>query len=109
MPDQDPAAAKGRIIDIRDSMAVRRSRAPANGADSGAPDEHLRKYTQPEDDDDYRHRMITNVIALAFLAFLVVGGIWIANTMAAMRKSQDCVLSGRPGCTPVEAPTPRRW
>lgn len=53
--------------------------------------------------------MLTNVLALAFLVLLVIGGIWIADTMAAMRKNQDCVLSGRRGCTPVEAPPLQRW
>ena len=28
--------------------------------------------------------------------------LWLANTMADMRRNQDCVLSGRRGCTPVE-------
>ena len=31
-------------------------------------------------------------------------GIWIADVMAHMRKDQDCVLIGRPGCTPVNVP-----
>jgi hypothetical protein len=35
-------------------------------------------------------------------------GLWIANTMASMRKNQDCVLSGRSGCTPVEY-SHERW
>jgi hypothetical protein len=29
--------------------------------------------------------------------------------MAAIKKNQDCVLSGRRGCTPVDAPPPARW
>jgi hypothetical protein len=66
---------------------------------------------RPEADepDDYRHRMLTNVAGVAVVALLIVIGIWIADTMASMRKNQDCVLSGRRGCTPVEAPPPGRW
>ena len=47
-------------------------------------------------------------IALAFMAALVIAGIWIADTLAVMRKNQDCVLTGRRGCTPVEAPIRHR-
>jgi hypothetical protein len=46
--------------------------------------------------------MIVNLAAVVVIALLIGAGLWIANTMAAMRKNQDCVLSGRRGCTPVE-------
>jgi hypothetical protein len=62
----------------------------------------LAKYERTETPDDYRHRMIVNVFAFVFVAALIGAGIWLADTMAAMRKNQDCVLSGRRGCTPVE-------
>ncbi|MEP7030294.1 MAG: hypothetical protein ABI830_05105 [Pseudolabrys sp.] len=69
-----------------------------------APVEDLTKYEHIETPDDYRHRMIVNVAALAFIIALVGAGIWIADTMAQMRKNQDCVLSGRRGCSPVDVP-----
>ena len=53
--------------------------------------------------------MMTNVAGIAIAVLLIAAGIWIADTMASMRKNQDCVLSGRRGCTPVEAPPPSRW
>jgi hypothetical protein len=43
-----------------------------------------------------------NVIAFIFVTALIAAGVWLANTMAQMRKNQDCVLSGRRGCTPVD-------
>ncbi len=46
--------------------------------------------------------MIMNGLALLVTVFLVVAGVWIADVMAKMRKDQDCVLSGRRGCTPVD-------
>jgi hypothetical protein len=61
-----------------------------------------------EDSDDYRHRMITNLVGLTIVVLLVAAGVWLADTMASMRKNQDCVLSGRRNCSPVEAP-PARW
>ncbi|MFD2183554.1 hypothetical protein [Rhodoplanes azumiensis] len=61
--------------------------------------------------DDYRDRMVANLAGLAVLAILIAGGLWIAVTMADQRKSQDCVLSGRPACTPipvqVQVPAPK--
>jgi hypothetical protein len=62
----------------------------------------------PEEPDDYRHRMLMNVLALAVVVGLVAAGIWIAGVMTQMRKNQDCVLTGRTGCTPVEVPVQSR-
>jgi hypothetical protein len=74
-----------------------------------APVEDLAKFERGrEDADDYRHRMIVNAVALLFVVGLIGAGLWLADTMAAMRRNQDCVLSGRRGCTPVEV-TKDRW
>jgi hypothetical protein len=73
-----------------------------------SPVEDLAKYERSEDADDYRHRMLINAVALVFVAALIGAGLWIADTMAQMRKNQDCVLSGRSGCTPVTVEH-RRW
>ena len=72
------------------------------------PVEDLAKY-ESSAPDDYRHRMLMNLAAAVVTILLVVGGIWIANTMAQMRKDQDCVLTGRRGCTPVDVPVKPRW
>jgi len=76
-----------------------------------SPVEDLARYERGDDpagSDDYRHRMVINIVAAVFVAALIGAGLWIADTMAAMRKNQDCVLSGRSGCTPVEVPH-NRW
>jgi hypothetical protein len=71
--------------------------------ESNAPaDDDLAKYHRDETADDYRHRMLVNGAALLFVIVLIGIGIWLADTMAHMRRNQDCVLSGRRGCTPVE-------
>jgi len=65
----------------------------------------LEKYERaPDEPDDFRHRMLMNGLGLAVTVALVGAGIWIADVMAHMRKDQDCVLSGRPGCTHVDVP-----
>ncbi len=51
--------------------------------------------------------MAVNAAAFLFVLVLVGAAIWLADTMATMRKNQDCVLSGRVGCTQVDY-TPRQ-
>ena len=60
------------------------------------------------DDDDHpeteRQRTMINIGIAVFLAVLIGAGIWLANTIVDVRKTQDCVLSGRRNCAPIETP-----
>jgi hypothetical protein len=56
---------------------------------------------------DYGHRMLMNVIAVAVVTLLVGVGVWLADTIAAMERDQDCVMQGRQNCAPITVPTPR--
>jgi hypothetical protein len=69
-----------------------------------SPVQDLSKYESNDGPDDYRHRMIMNIAGLAATIFLVVAGVWIANTMAQMRKNTDCVLAGHRDCAPIDVP-----
>ena len=104
MSQPPPSEPKGRLLHFRPrgSFLTRRPAQPS-------PVEDLGKYERPQGEDDYRHRMIVNGLALVATIVLIVIGIWIADTMARMRKNQDCVLSGGRGCTPVEAPVAPRY
>ena len=84
---------------------------PEPGAFGGfrPADDDLAKFGRDDTPDDYRHRMITNAAAFGFVVLLMAAGLWLADTMASMRKSQDCVLSGRRNCAPIEAPTGSRY
>jgi hypothetical protein len=88
---------RGRVLPFRRGQ----TRMPPPG---NPPIEGVEKYARSEP-DDYRQRMINNGLGLLACILLVVGGIWIANTMAEMRRNQDCVLSGRRNCTPIPAPS----
>jgi hypothetical protein len=103
MPDREPSSSEDEpsVIIFRRGRASTQSPAPA-------PVEDLTKYERSEGVDDYRHRMIVNVAAFAVVVALIGAGLWLADTMATMRKNQDCVLSGRRGCTPIEV-TKERW
>jgi hypothetical protein len=103
MAEQKPFSSEGepRVVNFRSRTAA--TRPPAT-----PPVEDLAKYERGKDPDDYRHRMIVNAAAFLAIVALIGVGIWLADTMAAMRKNQDCVLSGRRGCSPVEV-TKERW
>jgi hypothetical protein len=66
------------------------------------PVEGLAKYEGGEHDDNYRHRMMVNVAALVFTVTLAIAGAWLVIQIADMRKNQDCVLSGRRNCAPID-------
>jgi hypothetical protein len=109
MIDNNPSSnQKGRVLRFRRSSAA--AQVPVEGS---TPVRDLTDYERGQsggegDADDYRHRMIVNVAAFVFIMALICAGYWLADTMARMRKNQDCVLSGRRGCTPVDLVKDRR-
>jgi hypothetical protein len=105
-PDDD----RGRILPFQ-RRGGPRAMVP-RGADPGTPVEGVEKYGSVGEPDNYRQRMINNGLAFAACIALVLIGVWIADTMAEMRKKQECVLSGRRDCasivTPSAGPTNQR-
>lgn len=70
--------------------------------DNTRPASDLSRYERPRDEgDDFRHRMLANVAALAFTVALTAIGIWLAVSIADLRKTQDCVLMGRRDCARI--------
>ena len=75
-------------------------KAPDTNTSPAAND--LSRYERPRDEgDDFRHRMLANVAALAFTVALTAIGIWLAVSIADLRKTQDCVLMGRRDCARI--------
>ena len=65
----------------------------------------LSRYERDRDEpDDFRHRMLANVAAFAFTVALTAIGIWLAMSIADLRKTQDCVLMGRRDCARISTP-----
>lgn len=58
--------------------------------------------SEPRETD--RERRLGNLVLLLVFVLLVGAGIWIANVMLDVRKTQDCVASGRRNCAPIDAP-----
>ena len=65
----------------------------------------LSRYERDRDEpDEYRHRMLANVAAFAFTVALTAIGIWLAMSIADLRRTQDCVLMGRRDCVRISTP-----
>jgi hypothetical protein len=97
-PDTDQRTAdERRVIDIRSGRPAPREPRPASPS-AGT----VEQFTHDDEPDDFRHRMIVNGAAFLFIAALIGAGLWLADSLASMRKNQDCVLSGKRGCSPVE-------
>jgi len=98
-PDDD----RGRILPFQ-RPGKPRALVPRS-ADHGTPVEGVEKYGSAGEPDNYRQRMINNGLAFGACIVLVLIGVWIAETMAEMRKKQECVLSGRRDCASIVTPS----
>jgi len=106
MPDNSAENGDHRVISFRrDRSKPAATRRPLQ---QSSPVGDLHEFERTDEPDDYRHRMLTNLAAAAFTVLLMVAGLWLADALSTMRKNQDCVLSGRRGCTPVDAPVQTR-
>jgi hypothetical protein len=100
--------ASGQILTFQ---LRRRAGAPAPryapiapDGDGAEPVDDLAAFEEEDGHIDYRHRMLMNVIAVVVVSMLIIAGVWIADTITAMQKAQDCALQGRQNCAPIEVP-----
>jgi hypothetical protein len=101
MPDQtSPTQDDGRVIRFRPrGTSASGWRWPVPRTRHGeSPVADLTKYERDQGEDDFRHRMAMNALALVVTTILIVIGIWLAVSIADMRKKQDCVLAGGRNC-----------
>lgn len=96
-----PDEETGRVVPLQPRL---RSRRPAPRPPA-APIEDIGKYEGGGREDDYRHRMLMNVLGFLTCAVLVAAGVWIANSIAELRSHQDCVFSGRHDCAHIDVPS----
>jgi len=79
--------ADSRVIRFRSrtdaSHRSQRGKAPIgySGPDY-SPVPNLSKYECPESQDEYRHRMVINAVALVFVSLLSLAGFWLVNVIA---------------------------
>jgi hypothetical protein len=84
------------------------TQAPAS--DTQREPNDLSRYERPrnqdhDEPDDFRHRMLANIAAFAFTVALTAIGIWLAMSIADLRRTQDCVLMGRRDCVKITTPS----
>ena len=98
----------GRILRFEPRPGPRRPRVqPPAPPHLRSPVESVDKYARRADEpEDYRHRMRTNVAAVLVVGLLIWCGYWLFDTLAEMRKTQDCILSGRTNCAHIDVPAP---
>jgi hypothetical protein len=72
--------------------------------DTPEPNDLSRYERDRSEPDDFRQRMLANIAAFAFTVALTAIGIWLAMSIADMRKTQDCVLMGRRDCARISTP-----
>ncbi|CCD83793.1 conserved hypothetical protein [Bradyrhizobium sp. ORS 285] len=113
MKSQRPIAAEEehRVVPFRPRNGPVR-RAVEGGSANVSPPVPLRRpepvsldlsrYERPrEEPDDFRHRILANIAAIAFTIALTAIGIWLAMSIADLRKTQDCLLTGRRDCARI--------
>jgi hypothetical protein len=76
----------GRIIRIRPrlgrALTDHRENTPLSYLDScHSPVPDLAKYECPVDDDDFGHRMVVSLVALAFVSLMVLAGLQLVTVM----------------------------
>ena len=112
MKPQRPIAAEDehRVLQFRPRPPAQSASWRVNGAvpprqhDTSPEPLDLSRYEQPrEEPDDFRHRMLANIAAFAFTVALTAIGIWLAMSIADLRKTQDCALMGRRDCVHIPA------
>src|SRR5262245_3957032 len=79
--------ADSRVIRFRSrtgaSHRCQRGNAPIGYSGSDySPVADLSKYECPEREDEYRHRMVINAVALVFVSLLSLAGFWLVNVIA---------------------------
>ena len=100
-----PSEEEHRVLQFRPRTVVpgqRNSNEP--GRQFEAANDLSRYEREREDTDDFRHRMLANVAAFAFTVALLAIGIWLAMSIADLRRTQDCVLMGRRDCVRISTP-----
>jgi hypothetical protein len=110
MKSQNPLKneERGRVLPFRprtsrswnDKLRLRdQPRSPVND---------VSKYSRGPEEDDYRHRMMMNLLAFLVLSLIVYCGVWLADNMSQRAKDLDCVLIGRTKCASIPVPSQMR-
>jgi hypothetical protein len=98
--DGDHVVIKFRPRTTADTQKLRAEQAPAV-----RPAQDMSQYERSGEPDDYRHRMRMNIAAGLFTVVLIGFGVWLAMSIADLRRTQDCILYGRRDCAVIPQPS----
>jgi hypothetical protein len=90
-------AGEPRVVKFRPRAAGARARFSRR-----SPVADLAKYERGGEPDDYRHRMLVNAAAFLFVLGLIGAGLWLAQSITELRRTQDCILAGHHNCAPIQ-------
>ena len=102
VPDDDHVVIKFRP---RTAANAQKPLADREAASSSSQPPDLSRFERTGEPDDYRYRMRINIAAGLFTVVLIGFGIWLATSIADLRRTQDCILFGRRDCATISAPT----
>ena len=105
--EKSPTGPTARIISFRRKHAA--GEPHVKFSPRAETERDLAKFAGSDGPGEYRHRMMVNLAAFLFIVFLTCVAYWLADTIAQMRRDQDCVLSGRRNCTPINVIPRDRW
>jgi hypothetical protein len=89
----------------RTAAETAKHRAEPTAAPPQTQPSDLSRYERASEPDDYRHRMRMNIAAGLFTVALIGFGVWLAMSIADLRRTQDCILYGRRDCAVIPQPT----
>jgi hypothetical protein len=101
-----PSEITARILAFRPRISGR-ARGNLYSSGSKSREQHppvasMTQYERANEGDDFRHRMTVNGLAFVLIVMLTAAGVWLADSLAALRKTQDCALAGRPNCAMID-------
>jgi hypothetical protein len=56
----------------------------------------------PQDDDSDNGDRTKTLLALVFVALLVLGGLFLVHYLKKQSQLQDCFMQGRTNCVPID-------
>jgi hypothetical protein len=104
----NPNDGSGQILSFQVRHRLGMPRHAPIAPDGDEPVDDLAAFEDEDGNIDYRHRMLMNVFAVMIVSVLISAGVWIADTIAAMQKAQDCALQGRQNCAAIEVPVTKK-
>jgi hypothetical protein len=60
-----------------------------------------------EDGEDADQRRSAALIGLIIILALAIAGVWLVRELREKSQLEDCLMSGRTNCAPIEVPVPR--